>query len=189
MNRRIVLKIFSTYFACKIIYDAPVSLCLLRVGWREHRILDGSWTHACAALRGSSGSYGLLICSIFNLVSLIKKNSDIWEEVPFSGVQVRCAGQSGHGSQFLPNTAGEKLSKVINSFLTFREEQHQLLKNNPDLALGDVTTLNLTTLKVRNFVSAILNIFCSDVACSCRFWNTVTYFLIVEKCVMVFGNV
>ncbi|KAF2364875.1 N-acyl-L-amino-acid amidohydrolase [Trinorchestia longiramus] len=59
---------------------------------------------------------------------------------------VRCSGQPGHGSQFLSNTAGEKLNKVITSFLAFRSEQENLLKSNPDLQLGDVTTLNLTML-------------------------------------------
>nr|XP_045582467.1 aminoacylase-1-like [Procambarus clarkii] len=60
---------------------------------------------------------------------------------------ITCKGQPGHGSQFLPNTAGEKMRRVINSFLGYREEQLQKLKNNSNLKLGDVTTINLTVLK------------------------------------------
>lgn len=60
---------------------------------------------------------------------------------------VRCSGQPGHGSQFLPNTAGEKLRKVINSFLSFRDQEERRLTENPDLQLGDVTTVNLTMLE------------------------------------------
>ncbi|XP_050695195.1 aminoacylase-1-like isoform X1 [Eriocheir sinensis] len=62
-------------------------------------------------------------------------------------VYVRCSGQPGHGSQFLPNTAGEKLLRVINSFLSFRDKEERRMKDNPDLPLGHVTTLNLTMLE------------------------------------------
>ncbi|KAF2350463.1 N-acyl-L-amino-acid amidohydrolase [Trinorchestia longiramus] len=62
-------------------------------------------------------------------------------------VLVKCAGQPGHGSQFLTNTAGEKLQKVVNNFLNFRTEQQQKLEQNPDLQLGDVNSCNLTMLK------------------------------------------
>ncbi|XP_066970655.1 aminoacylase-1-like [Macrobrachium rosenbergii] len=63
------------------------------------------------------------------------------------GILIRCKGQPGHGSQFLPNNAGEKLHKVINSFMEFREEEKKRLENNKGLRLGDVTTVNLTVLK------------------------------------------
>ncbi|XP_047740433.1 aminoacylase-1A isoform X2 [Hyalella azteca] len=62
-------------------------------------------------------------------------------------VMVHCRGQPGHGSQFLKKTAGEKLRKMINSFLAFRNEQEQKLLQNPDLQLGDVTSVNLTMLQ------------------------------------------
>ncbi|KAK8735000.1 hypothetical protein OTU49_005777 [Cherax quadricarinatus] len=61
--------------------------------------------------------------------------------------KVKCPGNPGHGSQFLTNTAGEKLQKVINSFLSYRDEQKLLLRDNEELRLGDVTTVNLTMLK------------------------------------------
>ncbi|XP_071529982.1 aminoacylase-1-like isoform X2 [Panulirus ornatus] len=62
-------------------------------------------------------------------------------------VFVRCPGQPGHGSQFISNSAGEKLRKVINSFLNFRDQEQQKLKEHQDLHLGDVITLNLTMLQ------------------------------------------
>lgn len=64
------------------------------------------------------------------------------------GVMVKCGGQPGHGSQFLPNTAGEKLQSILNSFFNFRKAEEQKLKDNPSLSLGDVTTGNLTMLQV-----------------------------------------
>lgn len=70
------------------------------------------------------------------------------------GINVKIPGQPGHGSQFVPNTAGEKLRKVINSFLSYRDEQEQKLKDNPNLTLGDVTTINLTMLEVSHIHTA-----------------------------------
>ena len=64
---------------------------------------------------------------------------------------VKCEGQPGHGSQFLENTAGEKLSKVLDLFYKFRDSEEEKLKDNSSLKLGDVTTTNLTKIKVRMF--------------------------------------
>ena len=61
---------------------------------------------------------------------------------------MKCPGQPGHGSQFLKDTAGEKLRKVMNTFLAFRDQEEERLKKDPKLALGDVTTVNLTMLEV-----------------------------------------
>ncbi|KAF0293592.1 Aminoacylase-1A [Amphibalanus amphitrite] len=61
-------------------------------------------------------------------------------------VEVTCLGHTGHGSQFLPNTAGEKLRRVLDLFLTYRGEQERLLAAHPDWKLGDVTTVNLTII-------------------------------------------
>ncbi|XP_037069278.1 aminoacylase-1B-like [Pollicipes pollicipes] len=61
-------------------------------------------------------------------------------------VEVTCCGRSGHGSRFLPDTAGEKLSRVLQSFLDYRRQQEQLLADHPDWKLGDVTTCNLTII-------------------------------------------
>ena len=59
-------------------------------------------------------------------------------------IKVTCQGSPGHGSRFLENTAGEKAQKVINKLLEFRAEEKARLEANPDLTLGDVTTVNLT---------------------------------------------
>ncbi|XP_051874484.1 aminoacylase-1A-like [Pristis pectinata] len=62
-------------------------------------------------------------------------------------VSVRCPGSPGHGSRFIENNAGEKLRRVVNSFLDFREKEKKRLNQNECLTLGDVTTVNLTSLK------------------------------------------
>lgn len=72
----------------------------------------------------------------------------------YPGVLVKCPGQPGHGSQFLPNTAGEKLQKVINAFLKYRTEQELKLKENEDIRLGDVTSVNLTILEVKSYLKS-----------------------------------
>ena len=63
-------------------------------------------------------------------------------------LEVKCKGQPGHGSQFIKDTAAEKVRKVINTFLTFRDEEEARLTSDPTLALGDVTTVNMTIMKV-----------------------------------------
>ena len=59
-------------------------------------------------------------------------------------VNITYHGSPGHGSRFLENTAGEKAQKVINKLLEFRAQEKARLESNPDLTLGDVTTVNLT---------------------------------------------
>jgi len=61
-------------------------------------------------------------------------------------LQARCVGNPGHGSKFIENTAAEKMQKITNKFLAFREEQKRLLESDPKLSLGDVITVNLTLL-------------------------------------------
>uniref|UniRef100_A0A673MRQ7 N-acyl-aliphatic-L-amino acid amidohydrolase n=1 Tax=Sinocyclocheilus rhinocerous TaxID=307959 RepID=A0A673MRQ7_9TELE len=58
-------------------------------------------------------------------------------------ITVRCPGSPGHGSRFVENTAAEKLQRVINSFLEFREKE----KHRECFTLGDVTTVNMTMVK------------------------------------------
>ncbi|XP_056000914.1 aminoacylase-1-like isoform X1 [Ostrea edulis] len=62
-------------------------------------------------------------------------------------VRVKCPGKPGHGSRFIEDNAAEKVRRVINSFLSFRDEQEKKLKTKGCLRLGDVTTVNLTNLK------------------------------------------
>ena len=61
--------------------------------------------------------------------------------------KVTCHGSPGHGSRFLENTAAEKAQKVINKLLEFRAQEKARLEANPNLTLGDVTTLNLTLMQ------------------------------------------
>jgi len=61
---------------------------------------------------------------------------------------VHCPGTTGHGSLLLPDTAGEKVRIIIEHFMDFREQEKKKLDSDPSLTLGDVTTVNLTRLKV-----------------------------------------
>ncbi|KAJ8982429.1 hypothetical protein NQ317_007777 [Molorchus minor] len=58
-----------------------------------------------------------------------------------------CPGNPGHGSLLLDNTAGEKVTYLLNKFYEFRRQEKQKLVDNPTLTLGDVTTVNLTQIK------------------------------------------
>ncbi|XP_062596830.1 aminoacylase-1-like isoform X2 [Saccostrea cucullata] len=62
-------------------------------------------------------------------------------------VRVKCPGRPGHGSRFIEDNAAEKVRRVINSFLSYRDQQEKKLKTHGCLKLGDVTTVNLTNLK------------------------------------------
>jgi aminoacylase len=77
-------------------------------------------------------------------------------------VDVTAHGHTGHGSRFIENTAVEQLIELANKALAFREGQRQVLhgENNHEhhncahavaakqkRTLGDVTTLNITTLQ------------------------------------------
>ena len=65
---------------------------------------------------------------------------------------IHCPGTPGHGSLLLPDTAGEKVRIIIDRFMDFREQEKKKLQSNPSLTVGDVTTVNLTQLKVIIFV-------------------------------------
>uniref|UniRef100_A0A8C9W9Z1 N-acyl-aliphatic-L-amino acid amidohydrolase n=1 Tax=Scleropages formosus TaxID=113540 RepID=A0A8C9W9Z1_SCLFO len=60
------------------------------------------------------------------------------------GITVKCPGDPGHGSRFVENTAAEKLRRVINAFLDFRESERKRLNTGECFTLGDVTTVNMT---------------------------------------------
>lgn len=62
-------------------------------------------------------------------------------------ITVSCPGSPGHGSRFVENTAAEKLRRVINSFLDFREKEKRRLNTSECFTLGDVTTVNMTMVK------------------------------------------
>ncbi|KAI2529920.1 aminoacylase 1 [Homo sapiens] len=62
-------------------------------------------------------------------------------------VRVTSTGRPGHASRFMEDTAAEKLHKVVNSILAFREKEWQRLQSNPHLKEGSVTSVNLTKLE------------------------------------------
>uniref|UniRef100_A0A1I8EGH2 M20_dimer domain-containing protein n=2 Tax=Wuchereria bancrofti TaxID=6293 RepID=A0A1I8EGH2_WUCBA len=62
-------------------------------------------------------------------------------------IVISCKGEAGHGLQLIGNTASEKLQKIINSFMKFREEQKKLLELNKDLTLSNVISVNLTKIE------------------------------------------
>ncbi|XP_016959782.1 aminoacylase-1 [Drosophila biarmipes] len=62
------------------------------------------------------------------------------------GVVFKISGSAGHGLLLMPNTAGEKLSYLTSKLMEFRAGQVKRLKDNPELLIGDVTTINLTSV-------------------------------------------
>ncbi|KAG0082583.1 adenylate cyclase [Podila epicladia] len=67
-------------------------------------------------------------------------------------IKVTATGPTGHGSQFIQETAPSKLLKVIEKFMNLRNEQEKLLEiglhhDGKRYTLGDVTTINLTFLQ------------------------------------------
>ncbi|KAG0311464.1 adenylate cyclase [Linnemannia gamsii] len=67
-------------------------------------------------------------------------------------IKITATGPTGHGSQFIQDTAPTKLLKVIEKFMNLRNEQEKLLEvglhhNGQRYTLGDVTTINLTFLQ------------------------------------------
>ncbi|BES99886.1 N-acyl-aliphatic-L-amino acid amidohydrolase [Nesidiocoris tenuis] len=62
-------------------------------------------------------------------------------------VHIHCTGTPGHGSLLFPDTAGEKMRRVIDAFMDYRSKQKQKLESTPGLTIGDVVTVNLTRVK------------------------------------------
>ena len=62
-------------------------------------------------------------------------------------IWIHCCGTSGHGSLLFDNTPGEKFLIVLDRFLKFRATEKDKLKN-PAVKIGDVTSVNLTMIKV-----------------------------------------
>jgi aminoacylase len=60
--------------------------------------------------------------------------------------RVTAKGKTGHASMLFEDTAAEKIHHVINAMLAKRSEQKALLKSDPTLLLGDVTSVNMTML-------------------------------------------
>uniref|UniRef100_A0A1B6H7Z7 N-acyl-aliphatic-L-amino acid amidohydrolase n=1 Tax=Homalodisca liturata TaxID=320908 RepID=A0A1B6H7Z7_9HEMI len=68
------------------------------------------------------------------------------ERTPYSLTFI-CSGTPGHGSLLHDNTAGEKLAVVIQKLMEKRSEEKRKLKENPNLTLGDVISINLTMIE------------------------------------------
>lgn len=63
-------------------------------------------------------------------------------------MRIHCPGQPGHGSLLLDNTAGEKARKILDRFYDLREQERKKLDDDPSLSTGDVTSINLTVIRV-----------------------------------------
>ncbi|XP_023954496.2 aminoacylase-1 [Bicyclus anynana] len=61
-------------------------------------------------------------------------------------VTVTCPGKSGHGSLLLPDNCGEKIRYIIDKFMDLRKESKAKLESDPELTIGEVTSVNLTML-------------------------------------------
>ncbi|CDW52507.1 aminoacylase 1A [Trichuris trichiura] len=59
-------------------------------------------------------------------------------------LRIIASGNAGHGSQFIENTAAEKL---VRKFFELRKQEKLKLMSNKNLSLGDVISVNLTILK------------------------------------------
>ncbi|CAH1185343.1 unnamed protein product [Phyllotreta striolata] len=55
-------------------------------------------------------------------------------------------GHPGHGSLLLENTAGEKAARLLNKIYEFRRGEQQKMKDNANLTIGDVTSVNVTQM-------------------------------------------
>lgn len=86
------------------------------------------------------------LARFFNIIMLLYKN----EFASFAELLIHCPGTPGHGSLLHENTAVEKVNYIMNKFLALREEEKAKLKANKNLTIGDVTTINVTMLKVRS---------------------------------------
>lgn len=76
-------------------------------------------------------------------------------------IQFRIHGQPGHGSLLLEDTAGESMRILLNEIYDFRKIQQKRLEDNPNLELGDVTSINVTKISggvQRNVLPAFVEV-------------------------------
>lgn len=81
------------------------------------------------------------IASPTDVFSVFYAERSVWR------LHFKCSGTTGHGSLLHKQTAGEKVRFIIDRMMDLREQEVQKLENNPDLTIGDVTTINLTVIK------------------------------------------
>lgn len=65
-------------------------------------------------------------------------------------VTFHCYGTTGSPDTPLTATAGEKVRVVVDRAMDFRKAEKEKLESDPSLTIGDVTSLNLTMMKVNN---------------------------------------
>lgn len=61
-------------------------------------------------------------------------------------ITFKCFGRSGHGSMLFKDTPGEKIHYIVSKLMEMRARAVDKLDQNPELDLGDVTSVNLTML-------------------------------------------
>jgi aminoacylase len=62
-------------------------------------------------------------------------------------VLFKVEGHPGHGSLLLKGTASEKVRELMDRIYDYRKKEEKKLEQNPDLMLGDVTTINVSIIK------------------------------------------
>lgn len=62
-------------------------------------------------------------------------------------IWIHCTGTTGHASLLPNDTAIEKLQQILERFTKFRNSEKEKLKN-PGVKIGNVTSMNLTLIKV-----------------------------------------
>lgn len=75
---------------------------------------------------------------------------ELWFFITFilciSDVHFVFSGTAGHGSLLHKNTVGQKLHYVLNKLMEFRQHEVDRLESDSSLSIGDVTTINLTSI-------------------------------------------
>lgn len=74
--------------------------------------------------------------------------------VRYPGLRIICRGPAGHGSILHPNTAAEKMTIVLQEMHRRRSEEARKIAGHPEpmTVMGDVTTINLTLVKVKKLI-------------------------------------
>jgi aminoacylase len=80
------------------------------------------------------------IASPTNVFNVFYAERTIWHII------FKINGNNGHGALLLKDTAPERLRTLLNFFYDYRDTQVKKLLDNPDLTIGDVTTVNITMI-------------------------------------------
>ncbi|XP_065058697.1 aminoacylase-1-like [Rhopilema esculentum] len=62
-------------------------------------------------------------------------------------LKITCPGNPGHGSRFIENIAVEKVQKIVNQIMEYRNSEKSRLEKGSCLHLGDVTTCNINLIQ------------------------------------------